>query len=219
MSRVAWHGAQVIVLRHRVSQTHKSHRALPNQKAKLLEQQADIGLIAACQQGDARAFRHIYEIYRDRVFALCRHMAGNRDDAEDLTQEVFIQAFRHVGSFRAESSFGTWLYRIAANRCMAETRKRRPVFGDVTEIENVVPLSGGQNPEQELVHKELVQRVEAAIASLPEGQRLLFVLATQVGMKYRDIGQIVDCSEDAVKVRVHRARKRVRDMLKKYLDS
>ena len=74
-----------------------------------LEQQADIGLIAACQQGDTRAFHEVYEIYRDRVFALCRHMAGNREDAEDLTQESFVQAFRHVGSFRAEAAFGTWL--------------------------------------------------------------------------------------------------------------
>ncbi len=184
-----------------------------------MEHQADIGLIAACQQGDAVAFRHVHEIYRDRVFALCRHMAGNRDDAEDLTQEVFIQAFRHVGSFRAESAFGTWLYRIAANRCMAEARRRRPVFGDVSQIDNVVCLDRGDSPDQQLAHKELVQRVEEAIAALPESQRLLFVLATQVGMKYKDIGQIVDCSEDAVKVRVHRARKRVRDALKGYLEA
>ena len=182
-----------------------------------LEHQADIGLIAACQQGDAQAFRQVHEISRDRVFALCRHMAGNRDDAEDLTQEVFVQAFRHVGSFRAEAAFGTWLYRIAANRCMAEARRRRPVFADVSEIDNVVALDRSASPDQQLVQKELVQRVEEAIAALPESQRLLFVLATQVGMKYKDIGQIVECSEDAVKVRVHRARKRIRDALKGYL--
>ena len=188
-----------------------------------MEQQADIGLIAACQQGDGHAYRTVYEIYRDRVFALCRHMAGNRDDAEDLTQEVFVQAFQHIGSFRAEATFGTWLYRIAANRCMAEARKRRPVFRDVDDVEatpNAVPLARGPaDPEQQLLRKEMRQRVEAAIAALPESQRLLFVLATQVGMKYRDIGQIVDCSEDAVKVRIHRARKRVRDSLKKYLEN
>jgi RNA polymerase sigma-70 factor (ECF subfamily) len=188
-----------------------------------VEPQAELTLIAACQQGDGRAFRSVYEIYRDRVFALCRHMAGNREDAEDLTQESFVQAFRHVGSFRAESSFGTWLYRIAANRCMAEARKRRPAFRDVDDVEaaapNEVALSRPDTPEQRLLRKEMTRRVEAAIAGLPESQRLLFVLATQMGMKYRDIGQIVDCSEDAVKVRVHRARKRVRDTLKPYLES
>ncbi|MFC1526701.1 RNA polymerase sigma factor [Candidatus Latescibacterota bacterium] len=186
-----------------------------------MEAQADIGLIAACQQGDARAFRRVFEIYRDRVFALCCHMAGNSDDAEDLTQEIFIQAFRNVGSFRAESAFGTWLYRIAANRCLAESRKRRPRFRSVEEMaqQNVVPLAKGRNPEEQLVHKELLKRVEEAVAALPESQRLMFVLGTQMGMKYRDIGQIADCSEDAVKVRIHRARKRVRDALKPYLES
>jgi|TARA_B100000959_G_scaffold211659_1_gene222477 RNA polymerase sigma-70 factor (ECF subfamily) len=150
-------------------------------------------------------------------------MSGNREDAEDLTQESFVQAFRHVGSFRAESAFGTWLYRIAANRCMSEARKRRPVFRDVDEVETapkaVLLQNKGDNPEQQLMRKEMMLRVEAAIAELPESQRLLFVLATQMGMKYKDIGQIVDCSEDAVKVRIHRARKRVRDSLANYLDN
>jgi RNA polymerase sigma-70 factor, ECF subfamily len=187
-----------------------------------LEQQADIGLIAACQQGDHRAFRNVYDIYRDRVYALCRHMAGNRDDAEDLTQESFVQAFRHIGTYRAEATFGTWLYRITANRCMTEARKRRPVFRDVDDIEsspNAAPLDRADNPEQLLMRKEMMERVEAAIQQLPESQRLLFVLATQMGMKYKDIGQIVEISEDAVKVRIHRARKRVRDSLSNYLDT
>ena len=184
-----------------------------------MEAQADIGLIAACQQGDARAFRRVFEIYRDRVYALCCHMAGQ--DAEDLTQEIFLQAFRHIGSFRAESAFGTWLYRIAANRCVAEARKRRPRFRSMEEMaeRNVVPLARGPNPEEQLVRKELVQRAEEAVAALPESQRLLFGLGTQMGMRYREIGQIVELSEDAVKVRIHRARKRVRDALKPYLEA
>ena len=186
-----------------------------------MEAQADIGLIAACQQGESRAFRRVFEIYRDRVYALCCHMAGNADDAEDLTQEIFIQAFRSIGSFRAESAFGTWLYRIASNRCVSEARKRRPRFRSVEEMaeHNAAPLARGPNPEEQLVRKELVKRAEEAIASLPESQRLLFVLGTQMGMKYRDIGEIVDISEDAVKVRIHRARKRVRDALKPHMEN
>ena len=186
-----------------------------------MEAQADIGLIAACQQGDARAFRRVFEIYRDRVYALCSHMAGNAQDAEDLTQEVFIQAFKGIGSYRAESGFGTWLYRIASNRCVSEARKRRPPHRSVDELaeKNTVPLAREPNPEEELVGKELAQRAEAAIAALPESQRLLFVLGTQLGMRYRDIGEIVDISEDAVKVRIHRARKRVRDALKPHMEN
>lgn len=185
------------------------------------DNQADVGLIAACQQGDHRAFRQVFEIYRDRVYGLCRQMAGNDQDAEDLTQEIFIWAFRSIGSFRAEAAFGTWLYRIAANRCLSQLRRRRPRFQSVDELEqkNVVPLAPGGNPEEQLVRKELVTRVEAAVADLPESQRLIFVLGTQLGMRYREIGQIAGCSEDAVKVRIHRARKRVRGMLKNYLDN
>jgi len=118
-----------------------------------VENQADVGLIAACQQGDPRSFQRLFEIYRDRVYALCRHMAGNDEDAEDLTQESFVWAFKNIGSFRAEE----------------------------------------------------------AVATLPEQQRLIFVLGMQMGMRYRETGAIVGCSEDAIKIRIHRARKRWRN--------
>ena len=186
-----------------------------------MEEQADVGLIADCQQGDSRAFRKVFEIYRDRVYALCRNMAGNEEDAEDLTQESFVWAFKNIGSFRAESAFGTWLYRIASNRCLGELRKRKPRFQsvEVMEEQNVVALTAtGPDPEQQLVRKEMVQRVEAAVAELPESQRLIFVMGTQMGMRYREVGEIVGCSEDAVKVRIHRARKRVRDAIKPFMD-
>ena len=181
---------------------------------------ADIALIAACQQGDARAFRRVFEMYRDRVYALCTHMAPNEQDAEDLTQEIFVQAFRNVGTFRAESAFSTWLYRIAANRCLAEARKRRPAFSSLeTVAQKNMPIARTANPEEQLIKKELVKRAEEAISGLPESMRLVFVLGTQVGMPYREIGEILSCSEDAVKVRIHRARKRVRDALRPYLES
>lgn len=191
-----------------------------------MEEHADIGLIAACQQGDARAFRRVFDLYRDRVYGLCRHMAGNEHDAEDWAQESFVQAFKGIGSFRAEASFGTWIYRIAANCCLAHRRRQRPRFqplDEVVEAGGAMPLqrppAAGGDPEKQLLRKELLKRAEAAVVQLPENQRLVFVLATQMGLRYREIGEIVGASEDAVKVRVHRARKRVRDALKPYLES
>ena len=183
--------------------------------------QADVALIAACQQGDARAIREIFEMYKDRVYALCRHMAGNAEDAEDLTQEVFVSAFQHLSGFRAESAFGTWLYRIATNHCLNRLRKKRPEvhsFDALNEID-VAPPAPGPNPEDMVVRKELNRRMELAVAALPENLRAVFVLGTLEGLRYKEIAEICECSEEAVKMRIHRARKQVRDKLKNYLEA
>lgn len=150
-----------------------------------MNDQADIGLIAACQQGDPRAFRDVFELYKDRIFALCRHMSGSSEDAEDLAQDVFIAAFRNIGAFRAEASFGTWLYRIAANRCTAELRKKPPAFRSFEAMDEVetAPPSNGPSPEDRMVRKELAGRLRAAIAALPENLRLIFVLGTVEGIR------------------------------------
>jgi hypothetical protein len=79
----------------------------PDRRGYHLEQQADVSLIAACQQGDPRAYRHVYELYKDRIYGLCRSMSGNDEDAADLTQDVFISAFKAIQSFRMEAAFGT----------------------------------------------------------------------------------------------------------------
>ena len=136
-----------------------------------MDNQADVRLIAACQEGDSRAFRTLFELYRDRVFTFCRHMTGNIEDAEDLTQESFVWAFKSIGSFRAESTFGTWLYRIATNRCLATLRKQRPRFQSVEAMAEMgaMPLAPGANPEDQLVRKELVKRAEEAVAALRWG--------------------------------------------------
>jgi RNA polymerase sigma-70 factor (ECF subfamily) len=183
--------------------------------------QADVALIAACQQGDTRAIREIFDMYKDRVYALCRHMAGNAEDAEDLAQEVFVSAFQHLNSFRAESAFGTWLYRIVTNHCLNRLRKRRPEmqsFDAMDEID-IAPSAPGPSPEDMVVRKELNHRMELAVAALPENLRAVFVLGTLEGMRYKEISEICECSEEAVKMRIHRARKQVRDKLKNYLDA
>ncbi|MCZ6632923.1 MAG: sigma-70 family RNA polymerase sigma factor [bacterium] len=182
--------------------------------------QADVALIAACQQGDSRAFRDIYDLYKDRIYALCRHMAGNFEDAEDLTQEVFISAFKNIQSFRAEAAFGTWLYRIATNLCLNRLRKRKPEIHSFEALEefDAAPPALGPSPEDLLVRKELNRRLEAAVLALPENLRLVFVLGTLEGMRYKQIAEVCECSEEAVKMRVHRARKQVRDKLKNYLE-
>ena len=117
-----------------------------------MDEQLDLGLIAACQQGDPAAFRQVFALYQDRVYRLCRHMAGNPQDAEDLAQESFIQAFGRIRSFRGESTFGTWLFRIAANCCLSALRKRRAAF---VPLDEELPLPAGSGPEDQLMRKEL----------------------------------------------------------------
>ena len=183
------------------------------------QQQADVTLIAACQQGDPRAFRHVYELYKDRIYGLCRNMSGNDEDASDLTQDVFISAFKTIQSFRMEAAFGTWLYRIAVNRCLKALRKFKPDQRSYEEMEamDLAPPSRAPGPDAQLLRKETNERVEAAIARLPESLRSIFVLGTTEGMRYREIADILNVSEDAVKMRMHRARKRVRDTLRPYI--
>lgn len=185
-----------------------------------MDNQADIALIAACQQGDARAFQQVFDLYKDRVYSLCLRMSGSVEDAEDLTQDVFIRAFNSIGSFRAESTLGTWIYRIAANRCSSELRKFRPVVDSFESVDERGGIpSRTPNPEDQVVHKEISDRVEAAIADLPENLRLLFVLSTVEGLRYSEVAEIADCSVDAVKMRIHRARRRVRESLLPYLNA
>ena len=97
-----------------------------------MEQQADIGLIAACQQGDHRAYHSVYNIYRDRVFALCRHMAGNRDDAEDLAQESFVQAFRNNRRLSSRGHF----------RHVALSHRRQPLYDGGPQAPTRLPRRG-----------------------------------------------------------------------------
>jgi RNA polymerase sigma-70 factor (ECF subfamily) len=184
-----------------------------------LHTEADIATIAASQQGDARACREIYEIYKDRVFALCRRMSPSEADAEDLAQEVFISAFRSIGAFRMESALGTWIYRIALNRCHRARSRFGPAeasFDAMAEM-GAAPASRAPGPDDRLLRKELRERTDAAIAGLPDALRAIFVLGTVEGMAYAEIAKIVACSEDAVKMRMHRARKRVKDALTPYL--
>ena len=155
-----------------------------------METHVELTLIAACQQGDAA----------------------------DLTQEAFVDAFTRIQRFRAESSFGTRLYRIAVNRCLKAARRNRPESTSLDDDESpVVAIDRGPTPEEQLVRKETHRRTQSATDNLPESLRVVFVLGTVEGLRYRQIADVLECTEDTVKMRMHRARKRVRDALSSYL--
>lgn len=176
--------------------------------------EVDVALVRACQQGDMRAFEQLFCLCRDAVFRLAYRFTGNRDDAEDLTQDIFMKVFEHIGSFRCESSFATWLYRLAVNTCLNFKRdtKSAESLGIADELEDTT------NPEAVCERMELQRQIEAEIAALPSPLRVAFILVVLEGMPYRDAAQILNLSIDAVRMRVSRARQILWEKLTRYLE-
>ncbi len=174
----------------------------------------DDALLRACQQGDMRAFERLFQIYREPIFRLAYRFTGNRDDAEDLTQDIFVKVFERICSFRHESSFTTWLYRLAVNTCLNFKRdaKQTESLGVIDELEEAT------NPETICEQIELQRKVEAEIAALPQALKVAFVLVVLEGMPYRDVAEILDLTVDAVRMRVSRARQILREKLLRYLE-
>lgn len=174
----------------------------------------DTALVRACQRGDIEAFEQIFRVYRNPVFRLAYRFTGNRDDAEDLTQEIFLKVFENIGSFRYESSFATWLYRIAVNTCMNFQRDKKPAESlGVTD-----DLGSSVSPEAICERGELQRKIEAEIASLPSPLKIAFLLVVVEGMTYREASEILSLSVDALRMRVSRARQILREKLKGYME-
>jgi len=174
----------------------------------------DTALVRACQRGDIEAFEQIFRVYRNPVFRLAYRFTGNRDDAEDLTQEIFLKVFENIGSFRYESSFATWLYRIAVNTCMNFQRDKKPAESlGVTD-----DLGSSVSPEAICERGELQCKIEAEIASLPNPLKIAFLLVVVEGMTYREASEILGLSVDALRMRVSRARQILREKLKGYME-
>ncbi len=173
--------------------------------------------IERAKQGDAEAFEALYHLHKRRVYSLCLRMTANTAQAEDLTQEAFLQLFRKIGTFRGESAFSTWLHRMAVNVVLMQLRKKGL---------QVVPLEDTVETEEETPRKELggddlvlegsVDRLQLqrAVESLPPGYRTIFVLHDVEGFEHNEIAGIVGCSIGNSKSQLHKARLKLRDLLK-----
>lgn len=169
--------------------------------------------IAAAQQGDTMAFDQLVEAHQDRIFNLCYWQLGNRDDAADAAQDCFVRAFRSLRKFRSESTFATWLHRIAVNVCFDARHKKRksPLAytdlgsGDETAFPDM-PAPSSDNPEQRSLRHERQQAVRRALASLPEHYRIALVLFEIEGCSYETISDILKTKTGTVKSRINRAR-------------
>lgn len=174
---------------------------------------ADYELTQRAAKGDMEAFELIYQKYNRRVFSLCLRMTQNLSTAEDLTQEIFIQLFKRIGSFRGESAFTTWLHRLTANYVLMHFRKvhvRRESTCKDEEMP-VETVKGTENPRR----MALFDRIELddAVAHLPPGYRAVFILHDVEGYEHHEIGRMLGCSIGTSKSQLHKARMKLRRLL------
>lgn len=189
-------------------------RTRPTQSGELTEAEA----IRRAQQGDAGAFERIYRLHSRRVYALCLRMVGNTAEAEDLTQEAFLQLFRKIGTFRGESAFSTWLHRLAVNVVLMRLRKKTVAATSLDEQSE--PDDESSAPRKDVGMEDLrlsgsVDRVnlERAVQQLSPGYRSVFVLHDIQGYEHNEIAAIMKCSIGNSKSQLHKARMRLRELL------
>ncbi len=175
----------------------------------------DYELTKLSAKGDMVAFEEIYNRHHRRVYSICLRMLQNTTEAEDLTQDVFIQLHRKIGSFRGDSAFTTWLHRLTVNQVLMHFRKRNVKFEKTTqEGETPIQIVGGtQNPRKMPVVDKIA--IEDAIAQLPDGYRNVFVLHDVEGYEHEEVARILGCSVGTSKSQLHKARLKLRILLQK----
>ena len=175
----------------------------------------DIELTKVAANGDMAAFEEIYKRHHRRVYAVCLRMLQNPNEAEDLTQDVFIQLYRKIGSFRGDSAFTTWLHRMTVNQVLMHFRKRTVKYEKTTE-EGETPVQmvpGTSNPERMRIVDKIA--IDNAIEQLPNGYKNVFVLHDVEGFEHEEVARILGCSVGTSKSQLHKARLKLQKLLKK----
>ncbi len=176
---------------------------------------SDFELAQASARGDMKAFETIYERHHRRVYSLCLRMVANATEAEDLAQEVFIQLFRKIGSFRGESAFTTWLHRLTVNHVLMHFRKRGVRLEKTTEEGEIGEIQDYLQAASE--RPRFVDRIalDKAISELPRGYRTVFVLHDVEGFEHEEVAKLLGVSVGTSKSQLHKARMRLRELLNK----
>ena len=176
------------------------------------------GQFVGAQAGDHHAFAQLYSLHKRRIYSLCLRMVGNVAEAEDLTQEAFLQLHRKIGTFRGDSAFSTWLHRLAINVVLMQLRKKSLSLISLDEAMEPAPEEGPVRSfgAPDLMLTGAIDRLalERAVANLPAGYRLIFILHDVEGFEHNEIAAMLDCSIGNSKSQLHKARLKLRDALR-----
>ncbi len=182
--------------------------------------QDDNALIGRCRAGDLAAFEPLVEKYRQRAWRLALQLVRDREEAWDISQEAFIRAFQSLGSFRGQSAFYTWLFRIVVNLATDRVRQRAArgrAFGTEQvpeeDWDRAMPDEASASPDEEAVRSEERARIARALEALPEHFRTIIMLSDIEGLAYREIAEVLDIPMGTVMSRLHNARKRLKQVL------
>ncbi len=190
-------------------------------EARAQQRIEDDELIREAQKGNRGAFDSLVRRYDQSVLRLALHMLGNEQDAQDVHQEAFIKAYRHLGNFRFECSFYTWLYRIVTNLCLDQLRRRKSRREDPSTVidssgdemdllANVSDERAMSNPARELERKRMGERIHEALDKLTPRERMVFELKHYQGLKLRTIGEMLNTTEETAKNTLFRATRKLR---------
>ncbi len=174
--------------------------------------------IERAKHGDAEAFQALYDRHKRRVYSLCLRMTANTAEAEDLTQEAFLQLYRKIATFRGESAFSTWLHRLSVNVVLMHLRRKSlPVIS----LEETTAPGEDDTPKKDFGAEDVALagsidrlQLQRAVESLPPGYRMIFLLHDVQGYEHNEIATIVGCSIGNSKSQLHKARMKLRDLLK-----
>ena len=190
-----------------------------------LEEIDDLTLVRRAQKEDMRAYDVLVRRYQERIYATVYHMTSNHEDANDLAQETFIKAFRALKSFKGDSSFYTWIYRIAVNKTINFLKQRKNrVHMSLNDVDfnaendpDLVALVSEKTPRRDLSLSELQEKLNAALLKLSEHHRMVVTLHDIQGLSHDEIGKIMDCNVGTVRSRLFYARQQLQAHLSDYL--
>jgi RNA polymerase sigma-70 factor (ECF subfamily) len=185
----------------------------------------DSVLMQRVRQGDREAFAELVDKYKQPVLNMAARTLRNLDEAEDVAQNVFIQAYKAAGRYEVTARFSTWLFTIARNACLNELRRRSrhpsesldASLDGAEQFPRPLPDLAAPSPPQALLQAELTEKITAALDALPENQRTAILLCQQSELSYEEIARVLGCSLSATKSLIHRGRETLKQRLKPYL--